>query len=111
MVRRLEQPRATAVAREKQGASGPSVVSVKIDLQQLVQILVGRGGVADVELDGLADTHSVGNRNDAAFAIHADDIANQEIAAQKLRLVLAEHAADVQTMPHQSLILRRQLLP
>src|SRR5690348_108067 len=55
VVRPREEARPSAVAAEEQGPRGMLLMSVHVHLEQGAEVLVGRLGVADMELDRLAD--------------------------------------------------------
>ena len=46
--------------------------------QEQVQLLVGRFGIAQMELHGLAWTEDVADGEEPLFVIHLDDIAHQK---------------------------------
>ena len=80
---------------------GPSAVGRS---QQLAQVLVGRLGVADVELDRLAATDPVGDGQGPGPRVEADQVADQEVAAAELVAVLVDRQADEQPLLHQLLV-------
>ena len=99
MIGHVEQPAAAAVAGEQQPGFGRER---RIDRrQQLAQVFVGAGGVADVELHGLTAAHEVGDGQAARFAIGADDVADQKVAASGCAFILVDHAADVDAFRYQ----------
>ena len=59
-------------------------------VQGAPQILVGRVGVPDVELHGLAHLHLVAHRDGARLGVGADDAADQEVTLARLGLVLVD---------------------
>src|SRR5262249_5413653 len=79
-------------------------IAASIKLQQFAQIFVGSLGVSDMELNGLAGANSLRYRDRARIAIHANDVANQEIAALIDVLVFNQDAAHVQALSHQVLV-------
>ncbi len=66
--------------------------------EELTEVLVGRRGVAHVELHGLADGHLVADRERARLLVGAQDVAHQEVPARELGLVLVDDEAHVQTV-------------
>jgi hypothetical protein len=58
----LKQPCAATVAGEQQRSRRPLVAGAQVELEQLVQILVGGGGIANMELHRLADADALRDR-------------------------------------------------
>ena len=73
--------------------------------EQRPEVLVGGGGVADVELDGLADGDLLADRDRAGLAVGADHVADEEVAAAELRSVLVDDDAEVQALLEQRALL------
>src|SRR5262249_27239405 len=96
VVRYVEHPRAATVAAEYQSPRRPALVSAEVCPQQRMQILVRRLGVAHMELHCLTDAHTIGKDQRPGLPVEMPDIANQEVAASKFALELADDPADVQ---------------
>src|SRR5205085_789138 len=71
VVRRAEQARAAAVAGEQQRRPRRRGVAGQLLAQQQPQVLVGRLGVADVQLHRLADADAVVDRHRPGRAVDA----------------------------------------
>ena len=94
----VEEPGAAAVASEEQGTRRAGRwPDCRAQRAGFAQVLVGGLGVADVELDGLADADQVGDR-DGPGVVGPDHVADQEVAALERLLVLVDHPADVQAV-------------
>src|SRR5262249_2984316 len=102
----LEEPAAPAVAGKQERSGGALLVRVDVQLQQFVQVFVGSGGVADMKLNGLPGAHAIRDRKRAAVAVHADYVANQEIAALKAILVFVDHPTNMEATLKKLLIAR-----
>src|SRR5208283_2939771 len=103
----VEEPRAAAVACEEQRPDRPSCWFAS--LEQTAQIFIGGFGVADMELDGLANTDHVRDL-DGTGIIGPHHVAHQEVAALERALVLVDHPADVQAILNSPLIVAGKLL-
>ena len=77
--------------------------------EQAAQVFIGGFGVADMELDGLANTDDVGDL-DGPGIIGPHHVAHQEVAALECALVLVDHPADVQAILNSPLIVAGKLL-
>src|SRR5439155_26769598 len=73
-------------------------------LEHCPQILAGRLGIANLELDGLPHLGHVADRDRARIPIDADEVADHEVAATELGLELGRRLANMQATPHQELI-------
>src|ERR1043166_3761670 len=79
--------------------------------EQLAKILIGRVGVANVELHGLADANVVGDAHGAGVPIDTDDVADEEVAALEAVLVLVDDQTDVHTVLDEVAFLTVEFLP
>src|ERR1043166_2956080 len=95
VVRPAEQAGAATVATEEQATRRRAG-----RLKHEPQVFIGAVGVADVELDGLADADVVADRDGAGVAVEADQVADQEIAAAEGVAVFADRPADHQAALH-----------
>ena len=75
--------------------------------EQLPEVLVGRVGVADVELHGLADADLLADRERARALVGAEQVADEEVAPAELGLVLVDDEPDVQAAAEQLALLLR----
>jgi NAD(P)-dependent dehydrogenase (short-subunit alcohol dehydrogenase family) len=92
-----EQPRAAAVAGEQERPGGPAAAQGSgLAFQRAAQVLVGRLGVPDVELDGLADLDPVADRDRSRSGVGADHAADQEVALARLVPVLVDEHTELQ---------------
>src|SRR5581483_978849 len=107
----VEQPGPAAVAAEEECPRGAGRALASGVLQEQAEVLVGRAGVADVELHRLADADAVAEDQGAALTVQAEDVADQEVAAAERVLVLVDDQADVRALPDELLVARAQLLP
>ena len=110
-MRLRKQARAAAVAGEDQAAGGWRRVCVPVRLQERMQVLIGALGIADLELDGLADADAIGNGEGAGLPVEPEDVADQKIAALERALVLVNDEADVQPLLEKLLVARSEFLP
>src|SRR5436190_992879 len=86
-----KEPRASAIAAKEQGA-GRMRHLFTLRLQEQVEIFIGGGAVAHVELHRLADANAVRDGNAAGFLIDHLLAEQQPVGARLLRR--AGHAAD-----------------
>src|SRR5580700_2586310 len=100
-----EQPRSAAVAGEQERPGGTAAAQhAGLALQGAAQVLIGRFGVPDVELDGLADLDLVAHRDGPRVGVGADHAADQEVALAGLGPVLVDDHAQLQALGQQLLI-------
>ena len=95
MVRLLEHPGAAAVAREEQRSAAFAFRHRLERAEHRPQVLVGRLGIADVELDRLAGADKRPDRDGAVVFIRADHAGDQEVATIEVVLILVHRHADV----------------
>src|SRR5207247_2795020 len=92
-----EEPLATPVAAEQERADGIARVCVfAFAGQQRAQVFTGGGAVPDLELHGLPDPDVVGDRQAAGLLVDPDQVADQEVPALELALVLVNDDPQVQ---------------
>ena len=60
-------------------------------VQQEMQILVGRLGIADVELNSLSAAWKLADDDAVSILIHPEDASNQKISTSESRLLLIKH--------------------
>ena len=97
VVGHAEQAPSPPVAREQQRGARPRRRSSSV-----AQVLVGGVGVADVELHGLADARRRRRPRCApVVAVGAEHVADEEVAAAEVGLVLVDDEADVQAGAHE----------
>ena len=110
MVGDLEHVGAAAVAGEEQGARGAlRAEGLCLCAERLAQVLVGRGGVPDLEADGLTDPNLLADRDRARLAVRADDRPDQEVAPLVLGPVLVDDDPDQDSRGGQlALVLRER---
>ena len=99
VVGHAEQSLPAAVAREEQRRLG------LLAREQRPQVLVGGGGVADVELDGATDGDLLADGDRAGLAVAADQVADEEVAAAEVDPVLVDDDAEVQALLEQRALL------
>lgn len=97
-----EEAAPAAVAGEQQHPAGAHRPGPDRREQRL-QLLAGGGRVAHVELHGLADRDGVADRQGAALRVGAEEVADQEVPAAELGLVLVDHPADLHAAGKQRL--------
>ena len=73
-----------------------SAASPSTGSEQQAEVLVGGGGVADVELHGLPDLDPVADRERAGVLVDAEHVAHEEVAAAEVEPVLVDDDAEVQ---------------
>jgi hypothetical protein len=110
VVRRREHLRAAAVAGEKQRPSRARGRAAERAIEGLLEVLVCRGGVADVEAQRLADPHLLADRDCARLLVGTEDGAHQVVASAVLRLVLVDHQPDENALCSQHALGRREQL-
>ena len=64
-----------------------------------------------MELDRLPHAHPLGDRQRAAVADQAEDVADEEVAAPEVAAVFVDDPADVQAILKEALLVRREGLP
>src|SRR5205085_211752 len=97
VVGHVEQTHAAAVAGAQDRGNWRVVTQPCARVvEQRPQILVGRGGVADLELDGLADSWPGPNSQRSGVLVDSQQVANEEAAAVERVLVLIGGQADQQ---------------
>ena len=90
-----EEVTATSVAREQQRGLGVDPG------KHLPEILVGGAGVPDVELHGLSHRDLLADRQRALALVGTEQVADEEVAAAELGLVLVDDEPDVESAPQQ----------
>src|SRR5260370_41561013 len=106
MVRLKKEACAATVAAEDQGRRRPLLVRTQVELQQGVEVLVGRVGVTDMKLHRLTDAHSFTDGESPAVADETEDVADQEIAALQIAAVLVDDPADAHPLLEAFLVVR-----
>ena len=96
MVRRVEQPRTPAVARKHERSGGSSRPLDPPLGEEHHEVVVGRSGVAHVELHGLPHAHGVPDRKHPHLGVGTDDVAHEKRAPLTVVLIFARGAADVE---------------
>ena len=105
MVRLSEQPRSAAGAGEQQCPGGAAAAEGGgFPLQGAPEILIGRVGVPDVELHGLAHLHLLSHRDGSRSGVGAGDAADQEVPLARLGLVLVDDHPHVRALGEQLLL-------
>jgi NAD(P)-dependent dehydrogenase (short-subunit alcohol dehydrogenase family) len=101
----VEQPRSAAVAGEQQ-RSGRAAAAERgrLAFQGAAQVLIGRRGVPDVKLDGLADLDIVAHRDGSRVGVGADQAADQEVTLARLGPVLVDDHPQLQALGQQFLV-------
>ena len=92
VVGRVEELAAASVAGEYEGTAGGT------SGQYGVEVLVGAGGVAHLELHGRTHRHGVAHRHRAGCTVDAEHAADEEIAPFELNLGFVDHDTTVQTL-------------
>src|SRR5882672_298467 len=108
MARLAEHARAAAVAVEEQSAGGG--IFFLLGLEEKIQVLVGGGGVAHVELNCLAGADEIGDADAAAGLFHAEDVADEEVAARPGLAIFVDGGADVEAVVKELLIVVRHAI-
>jgi len=95
VMRGIEEPPASTVAREHDRTDGRPLESLKV--KQHLEVF-GRGrGVADMKLDGLADPEEVGDGERLAVFVDPEDVSDEEIVASEAVFVLVDDTAHEQS--------------
>src|SRR5438105_665550 len=101
VIRLAEEPLTAPIAR-KEKRTGYRLGALRFEHR--AEILAGRLGIADLELDGLPHLGHVADRDRARIPIDADEVADHEVAATELGLELGRRLANMEAAPHQELI-------
>ncbi len=87
----------------QENSSAPSTRPSGLDVgvEQLVEVLVGRLRVADLEADRTADLHDVPDGHRLPFGVDAQDAPDEEVAPFVAFGVLVHGHADLEAAGHQ----------
>ena len=109
MVGHLEHVGAAAVAREEQGTCRTvHSKSLSLDMECLAEVLVGRGGVANVQPNRLPDPDGLPDRDRTGLTVGADDRPHEKVPALVLGPVLVDDEADQHSRDGELALVLRQ---